>query len=289
MQGLSALPPPARISTEVEFHQRVSTLGSTLIDTAERTVPKSRPVLHSKWWWNKDLNSLRKAKNRLNNISYQFRHDQQHPSHKQLRDARNKLTDAIRNAKQTHWEEFLENTDDGSLWTAARYIDSPVAGEGGARTRVPTLHTKSLDGETQVARSNEEKARVIAESFFPPPPATTSVPRGFKYPNPVPYKAKFTKDQIRRTIDKLSPYKAPGPDGIPNAVFKQCADILHNHLYHIYNATLQNDYYFPAWLESLTAVIRKPGRQVYKNQRFFSVSSLGRELLYYLNKNQRFF
>jgi hypothetical protein len=47
-------------------------------------------------------------------------------------DARNKLTDAIRNAKQSHWENSLEEMGDGSLWTSAKYIDSPVAGEGGA-------------------------------------------------------------------------------------------------------------------------------------------------------------
>ena len=46
-------------------------------------------------------------------------------------------------------------------------------------------------------------------------------------------------------------------------MFKQCADVLLEHLYYIYNATLQNDFYFPAWLESLTVVIRKPGRKAY--------------------------
>jgi hypothetical protein len=79
----------------------------------------------------------------------------------------------------------------------------------------------------------------------------------------VAYKARFMREQVSRVISKLSPYKTPGPDGIPNIVFKQCTDILIDHLYHIYNASLQNGYYFPSWLESLTAVIRKPGRQSY--------------------------
>ena len=64
-------------------------------------------------------------------------------------------------------------------------------------------------------------------------------------------------------ISKLSPYKTPGPDGIPNIVFKRCARTLIDQLYHIYNASLQNGYYFPSWLESLTAVIHKPARQAY--------------------------
>ena len=263
VQSLAGLPPPGRIVTEEAFHQKVTALMTALSGTVEQATPKSKPVPHSKRWWNKDLEALRKVKNRLNNTSYRFRHDRLHPSHAQLRDARNKFTDAIRNAKQSHWENFLEETDDSTLWTAAKYIDSPVAGEGGAKTRIPTLHTESQNGETRTARSNEEKARVIADSFFPPPPANTSVPRDYRYPKPVAYKPKFTREQIRRVIGKLSPYKAPGPDGIPNVVFKKCADVLLDHLYYIYNATLQNDFYFPAWLESLTAVIRKPGRKAY--------------------------
>jgi hypothetical protein len=209
-QKIAALPPPGRIAAEDEFHQKVGNLTSAILDTIELCVPKSKPVPHSKRWWNKDLELLRKAKNRLNNVSYRFRHDQQHPSHQQLRDARNKFTDAIRSAKQSHWENFLEETDDGSLWTAAKYIDSPVAGEGGAKTRVPILHTETQDGETLYARSNEDKARIIAKSFFPPPPASSSVPHNYRYPKPVSYKPKFTKEQIQRTIGKLSPYKTPG-------------------------------------------------------------------------------
>ena len=101
------------------------------------------------------------------------------------------------------------------------------------------------------------------DSFFPPPPATSSVPPNYRYPKPVAYKAEITKEQIFRVIGKLSPYKTPGPDGIPNIVFKQCSEILVDHLYYIYNASLQDGLYFPSWLESLTAVIRKPGRQTY--------------------------
>ena len=233
-QKLAALPPPGKIRSEAEFHQKVTSLNASILESSERAVPKSRPTPHTKRWWNKDLETLRKAKNRLNSVSYRFHSDQQHPSHAQLHAARNKLSDAIRAAKQSHWENFLEETGDDTLWTAARYIDSPTAGEGGARTRVPTLHAKDRNGEDIMVRSNEGKARVIADSFFPPPPATSSVPPDYRYPEPVAYKAEFTKEQISRVIGKLSPYKTPGPDGIPNIVFKQCSNILVDHLYFIF-------------------------------------------------------
>ena len=141
-QRLEAQPPPERIRCKDEFHRRVTSLTTSILDTIDQVVPKSKPSPHTKRWWNKDLDTLRKAKNWLNSLSYRFRFDRQHPSHDQLRDARNKFSDAIRNAKQSQWENFLEETSEGTLWTTAQYIDSPTAGEGGAKTRVPTLRAK---------------------------------------------------------------------------------------------------------------------------------------------------
>ena len=60
-----------------------------------------------------------------------------------------------------------------------------------------------------------------------------------------------------------SSYKAVGPDAIPNVVWKKCIDIVIDHLFHIYNACLADRFYCKEWLESLTAVPRKPGWQTY--------------------------
>ena len=206
---------------------------------------------------------MQKLKSKLNNQAYKNRADPDHPSHRHLRDIKNRYTEALREAKQKHWTEFLENANESTLWTAARYIDSPTAGEGGAKTHIPTLKVKNQDGTTTTAQTNQEKAKIIAESFFPAPPRNTHIPPDQRYPAPVPYTPHFTKDQIRHIIRKLSPHKAPGPDGIPNVVYVKCIDVLIDHLYHIYNASLGEGYYYETWLDSLTAVLRKPGRQTY--------------------------
>ena len=64
-------------------------------------------------------------------------------------------------------------------------------------------------------------------------------------------------------FNTLSPYKAPGPDGIPNVVLTKCADVLIDHIYYIYRAVLELEVYHPAWLESLTLVLRKIGKTNY--------------------------
>jgi hypothetical protein len=80
-QKLAALPPPERIQSEAAFHQRVTTFTTSILDTIDQAVPKSKPSPHTKRWWNKDIETLRKTKNRLNTVAYRFRMDRQHPSH----------------------------------------------------------------------------------------------------------------------------------------------------------------------------------------------------------------
>ncbi|KAG2339959.1 hypothetical protein BDR05DRAFT_840460, partial [Suillus weaverae] len=46
------------------------------------------------------------------------------------------------------------------------------------------------------------------------------------YPPPICEFALITDKQIARAITKLSPHKAPGPNGISNSVFTHCAELL---------------------------------------------------------------
>ncbi|KAF8268519.1 hypothetical protein EI94DRAFT_1467624, partial [Lactarius quietus] len=62
---------------------------------------------------------------------------------------------------------------------------------------------------------------------------------------------------------RLKPYKAPGPDGIPNIVLIKCADILIDRLWPIYMATLDKGWYYSPWKAFTTIVLRKPSKPRY--------------------------
>ena len=62
---------------------------------------------------------------------------------------------------------------------------------------------------------------------------------------------------------KLKPYKAPGPDGIPNIVLTKCADLIAHRLRYIYRAMLERKLSFKPWKEFVTVVLRKPGKPRY--------------------------
>jgi hypothetical protein len=94
--------------------------------------------------------------------------------------------------------------------------------------------------------SNEEKNRALANTFFPPPPDHSTVLQEYEYPKPVAAFIPFTEEQIEKTIANTSSYKALGPDGIYNIVFKCISSILAPYLYYLFNVVITlNTYYKP--------------------------------------------
>ena len=95
----------------------------------------------------------------------------------------------------------------------------------GCRQSVPALKS-STEGITTIHTSNEAKSTALFNVFFPNENTIPAPPEQTDYP-----RAKFdlkpiTDDQIRRAIKKLQPFKAPGPNGVQNIVYKECTDTL---------------------------------------------------------------
>ncbi len=116
---------------------------------------------------------------------------------------------AIRKQQRHHWKTLLEEASDRTVWQASKYATQ----EQGSATasRIPNL--KSASGE---ATSNQEKAKVLLEMFFPPlPPADLEDTHGYDYPAGLDC-PDITELEVRKAIKALSPFKAPGPNAIPN-------------------------------------------------------------------------
>ena len=84
------------------------------------------------------------------------------------------------------------------------------------------------------------------------------------YPAPLPDPPPPDKQQLEKVIRKLSPYKAPGPDGIPNIVLQKCFDLIADHILQIYKAILTLEVYYDPWREFSTIVLRKPNKPNYE-------------------------
>jgi Reverse transcriptase (RNA-dependent DNA polymerase) len=143
-----------------------------------------------------------------------------------------------------------------------KYISNPV-GNGG-RTRIPMLKVKDDNRTTREVNTNEDKAKSLAKAFFPPKPATSMVPQNYSYPTPLPSPPQVTEEQVHAHISKLSPYKAPGPDQIPNIMLQKAANFIVPYLLPIYRSIIRHRIYYQGWQESTTCILRKPGKPSYK-------------------------
>ena len=261
---LQEIPPPQQITTEQQFQEAAEGLTAVIQDTIRTRIPENKPCPFSKRWWNNDLSRKKTTIKKLSHTAYKFRALPDHASHTELRKARDEYGDAIMEAKQGHWEEFLENVAEQDLWTANKYFKEPT-GDGG-RSRIPTLKVsdEGADRPPQEINTNDGKAKILAQAFFPKKPDQTRVPENYEYPEPLPPPPPITLDQIERQIKRLSPFKASGPDEIPNVVLQKCFEHLSEYLLYLFRGVFTLRTYYTGWKEFTTAVLRKPGKLSYK-------------------------
>ena len=136
-------------------------------------------------------------------------------------------------------------------------------------TRIPKLK-QQLDEQERMAKSNQDKSKLLANTFFPKKPANEEENRAQQeYLPPICEANKISQDQIRRQLKELKPFKAPGPDGIPNIVLMRCADLIVDRLWYIFNAILEKEIYYALWKHFTTVVLRKPRKPCYNTPKSY--------------------
>jgi len=225
-----------------------------ILDTADKLVLKTKPSPYMKRWWSLELSKLQAETRWWGRKAYANRHEVNHESHAKYRAVHNQYTDKIKGSKRAYWEKLLEQVDEKTVWTAHKIASAEAADGGG--TRIPMLSTKRGDGAMWEAVTNKEKADMLFSSFFPASSSETRIPIDDLHypPNTFDYQP-ITDEQIRRAIHKLNPFKAPGANGIPNIVIKQCTDTLIPFIGPIFCATFSLEVYLDTWKDSIMRVV----------------------------------
>ena len=166
----------------------------------------------------------------------------------------------MKETRSQDWSDWLEAASQQDLYIANKYISNNPSDYSNAR--MPSLRT-STNNLPSSADNNDNKAKALTESVFPPPPTSSQVPQDATYPQPLKGVRYFSRARIRQVIRTLSPYKAPGPDQIPNVILIKCSNVLIDHLFYIFRAVFEHKVYHPRWLESTTLVLRKIGKPAY--------------------------
>ena len=252
---------PARIRDQVGLNRECERLTTALQETIKKIVPNTEVCPKSKRWWTKEIKEIRRRFRKLGRALCKHTDQPEHAIHKEYKECRKQYERAIRYNKRHHWRDWLERASEPDLWTANKYIAAP-ASDGGS-TRIPKLK-QQLNGQERTANSNQDKSELLANTFFPKKPANEEENRAQQeYPPPICEANKISQDQIRRQLKRLKPFKAPGPDGIPNIVLTRCADLIVDRLWYIFNAILEKEIYYAPWKHFTTVVLRKPGKPRY--------------------------
>ena len=212
---LDKLPIPHTLRSVNEFKTSLKNFEDTLNRVIEKHVPTTKPSPYQKRWWSPALKKKRTEVRKIARKVYQLvqRHDFDNPIHEQHRQLRNEYSQMIRDAKNEHWIEWLEQADEQTIWTVHRFIAAP-SGDG-AKTRIPNLKVKLPDGTFHEVKENKDKAKALYNSFFFPPPLTTTLTPYLTTPPPVlPFKTLLTP-KFTELSSASNRTKAPDPIANP--------------------------------------------------------------------------
>jgi len=168
------------------------------------------------------------------------------------RAARSAYFKAIKKAKRAHWSSFLASATPQTVWTAKRFA-----------VRRPPPRFPDLPG----ASTPPELNNALLDHFFPGEPAgfTDTILLPFRECLPLP------PDEISRALARSSPSSAPGPDAIPNSVWKRVHRVA-PHLIHDLLAPLVTYGSHPLTLKRADGIVLdKPGKPSYDSPSSFRV------------------
>jgi len=218
---LSNNPEPRRLNLNEEFRAALNVISTSIRSAITANVPMTKPLPHAKRWWTQELSNMRKRKNRLSRESHHWRGLPDHESHQKHREVSKEYAMLIERTKKMHWEEWLLNASEKDIWTANKYVTDPPI-NGGGRTRMPTLNFTGRNGEPRRTTSNAEKSNVLASSFFPPPPASPSIPLT-SYPEPAKHLQILHEGADQEGRQQARCLQSTGPRRDP----KRCAQRVH--------------------------------------------------------------
>ena len=135
------------------------------METIREIVPVSKPTPYSKRWWSKELTQMRRKVRKAGRDAYPVRQHRDHPIHELYQRLCNDYSEMIRKAKRSHWEKWLEEMDEHSIWTADKLVLGPST--DGGRACIPDLQTKGRYGNKTTLSDNAEKSKLLYQAFFP--------------------------------------------------------------------------------------------------------------------------
>jgi len=148
---------------------------------------------------------------------------------------------AIQRAKASDWANFLAKTSLNNIWTAKQLVAPRKT------PRFPSLPNAS----SPVTINN-----ALRDHFFPAKEPLPSRGRLKRNPSATP----LTEEEIKLALSKSSPSSAPGPDGVPYAVWKKVTLINPAIILELLSPLVAFGYHPPSLKTANGVVLDTPGK-----------------------------
>ena len=275
--------PTTPLQSPAEVDRMVSFLSEGMQGAITECVPWKRICPLSQPGWTPEITLLRRGMKRMRRRWMKTRRVTDRERYLM---ARKKFRHRLAETRQEAWRDLCSRTSTSDYWSLYKKVTRAAGGL--------VVEDLSLRGKT--AATDEEKAAMLAETFFPPlPPAgadsrteaiehawSTHRPPG---PNEV---EPSSLVEIDSAIRRLRAKAAAGLDGIPAVCIKRTRFILRPWLLSICNGSLHLAYFPRDWRRTKTFALRKPGKNSYDTPRAYRpislVSNLGKILEIVMNR-----
>ena len=216
----------------------------------------------SKRWWGTEIKEARRTYSQARR-AWQG----QEISTTELREVRNNYYQAIRRAKRTCWETFLEGTtthpgsvDTVRCWQALKYTKPRTA------TTTPTLHGP----QGQLASSLEEKEALIRETAFPQVPGDSQeaeISQGS-------WHSQVDEGIVRHALFYQAVQKAPGIDRLNFRALRLLWEWDSPRIVALARQCFRLGLHPPVWKVAKGILLRKPNKPDYTAVKAYRVISL---------------
>lgn len=181
---------------------------------------------------------------------------------------RNCLQREMRSNRRTSWRKYVEEATSNEenpdkpknkgLWKLARWSRDTQ------KTGIATLPALRSATTHELQNNNEEKAKILAENFFPQEEEAdlSDIDQNEEFPR-FEIDLVVTKEEILEAIRALPNGKAPGPDAIANEVLKKVAEVIAERLAEVFTEIHRGGTTPETLKESLTVTLRKEKKQDY--------------------------
>lgn len=264
-----------QLQTVTDLDEESDRFMRAILATIDQHTQRAKPSPYAKRWWTPTLTTLRQTMTALRNrvTTLRRRTESVEEAKANLHRARQRYSQEIQKQKKAHWKDFLN--DPNNIWKANAYTKLANAG-----TTIPTLATSE-----GVARKDEEKAKMLMETFFPVPPEPqrerqtadggnrddrdhrnhrddqdSQNTRSIQAPPTTP---EISMTEIEYAIWSSSPEKAAGEDEITFAVWRKLWPKVKEWLLALYRASIRLQHLPQSWRTAKIVALRKPGKPNY--------------------------